>query len=1191
MKKKWLALCFGAMLLTLACGAACKEEGGIETPPEEETPPSETTDFTLDEGSAIDGAREEFYGDRSVSFTEPKSGITVTTWVYLGENGLYLYTQTDDKSVYYSEEKQFYENDSVEYYIDPRPEYSLSPEALSESVHTRPDCVQIRVNAIGNNQTWIGRNTGTDGYPWAAGYLKTLSAAKVNGELNTANGADGYSVEVFVPWSELGCESKPTSLGVMPAFNNVNDREDTSRTWYTAKGMGHASPTSYALVDENGFADIGENLLPLDELTADAARYEGRELLLNEVTADNLNAETRATMKAYLGQDGVYFLAVVNDKVLSRGSDNIWNNDGIEILIDSLTLGGDNVFRKGIFRVGVDIDNGIETDIIVEGYSDYVPQRKAVFAITAVSAYEGESAFGYEYTYTYEVMVPYTAMGLESVPDALTFAWAVKSPNETAYVENRTDAYGTMEGQDWLWTDKHYPCNPEEYYEVTADGITPEYAFPEWGDFAGSDAPERYDYRGFAADDGLYLNVVQYLDGIVRTGDKWYEQTHIEMEIWQGDFGWGWGGTYFAFFLNDTYYINNDSNVFALEYRASICDRGTSYEGYRYEISYEIYIGFLNNAGAPQDGPYAYVQFMSYTPNDNADGYENAIKITKDGDRILWTDDCNSYGFRANGVSEVDRPQIVDPDCTVYSYQTEKGAVRQKNGVLYSDALRTLAVARDATFAEGTFSSTIVLNAKARAGVVFGYEENENVASYYLFYANGADYTVGLVKVTGDSETLLYSNFLSASFQSTAAYPFKVEITGGRYYCYFWNTMYTIGDFSGGTGIGFASDVAGSKFCNVSLNSAVADRTVDTLIIGHSYMELWSDYRQDLSGVNGIGNCLNVAISGSDTQTWNLLVPCIAAYQPSYLIYNIGINDLFFGKSVDETYSNVASLLADLHTLLPECKVLLLGVSRCVTSGSVNEKISQLNEKYRAIAETNDFVAYVELEYAFCDANQNAVASWFTDGLHPTQAGYRQIMVPAIAEAMNSVIDPIADWTDWSECGVRSDAQSRYDYRGFAADDGLYLNMVQYVDNVVRTGDAWNQQTHVEMEIWQGDFGYGWGGTYFAFFLDGSYYCNNNTNITEIEYRVTITDRGADYSDGFRYAISYEIYIGFANNLGAPQDGPYAYVKLMSYTPGESNVGYENATTITKDGVRTLWTDNCNSCEFRRAGVVGKDVG
>ena len=71
---------------------------------------------------------------------------------------------------------------------------------------------------------------------------------------------------------------------------------------------------------------------------------------------------------------------------------------------------------------------------------------------------------------------------------------------------------------------------------------------------------------------------------------------------------------------------------------------------YKYEISYEIYICFDNNLDKPQDGPYGFVQFMSYTPDENTNGYENSTTITKDNSRILWTDKCDSCEIRRTGV-------------------------------------------------------------------------------------------------------------------------------------------------------------------------------------------------------------------------------------------------------------------------------------------------------------------------------------------------------------------------------------------------------------------------------------------------------------------------------------------------------------------------------------------------------------
>ncbi|MBO4573494.1 MAG: family 43 glycosylhydrolase [Clostridia bacterium] len=801
--------------------------------------------IVLDSGSAIDGVKDAFYGDKSISFTETNSGITVTTWAHIGTNGLYLYSFVDDPSVYYSSEKQFYENDSVEYYIDADPEKSFSLSALNSTSQTRIDCVQVRINALGESQTWCGRYTGYGAYPWVQASFPVRTAAKVNGDINVSGGATSYSIEAFIPWSAMMLDSAPSKVGVMPAFNNVDNREDTSRSWFTVKGMSHGLPTGYAAVYADGFADIGLNYTPEKALAcnADDPAYIGPTVEMYEVNENNLEPETRASAKAVLKNDGVYMLFEINDKVLTNGSDNIWNNDGIEVIFDTLGVGGYDGFVDGIVRIGVDVDCGFETDNCKSGHNDYYPVQSAAFVNVKISDFEGESVYDYKYRYVIELMVPYSTLGLTSAPESINFAWAVKSPNERVYILNRRNGAGVQEGQDWLWTDKHFPRNPSEYYTLSAEGIKL-FCFPEWTDWNDltirSDAPDRLDYRGFAADDGLYLNIVQYLDNIVTTGDKWNDQTHIELEIWQGNFGYGWDGTYFAFFIDNGEYINNSYNVKKFIHEVTLTDRGEGFAGRRYMINYEIYIGFDNNLNAA-DGPYAYVQIMSYAPGDGIDGYEKLKTVTKDGVRTLWTENCNSIVFHFGGADEK----------------------------------------------EGYF-------------------------------------------------------------------------------------------------------------------------------------------------------------------------------------------------------------------------------------------------------------------------------------------------VPPL-------------WQDWENVAVRSDAPSRYDYRGFAAADGFYINFVQYVDNVVTTGDKWNDQTHFEMEIWQGDIGYGWDGTYFAFFINGSdYYINNARNVTNIASSVKIIDRGENFV-GHRYMISYEVYIGFVNNAANPSDGPYAYAQLMSYAPGESTGDYGFAKTIVKDGRRTLWTDNCDSTEFRASGAVGKE--
>ena len=172
---------------------------------------------------------------------------------------------------------------------------------------------------------------------------------------------------------------------------------------------------------------------------------------------------------------------------------------------------------------------------------------------------------------------------------------------------------------------------------------------------------------------------------------------------------------------------------------------------------------------------------------------------------------------------------------------------------------------------------------------------------------------------------------------------------------------------------------------------------------------------------------------------------------------------------------------------------------------------------------------------------------------------------------------------------VESSAPTRYQIISHTSDKGLYMYVEQYVNNIIISNDPsdWNS-THVEMEVWNHGMGYGWDGTYFAFFANGTYYINNWTNCRGVYCQVDINENSSEST--YKYTISYNIYIAFSNNLDNPADGSYAFVQFMFLTPGEDESGYENVTTITKDDWRVLWTDKCSSYEVRSNGIVTKDA-
>ena len=144
---------------------------------------------------------------------------------------------------------------------------------------------------------------------------------------------------------------------------------------------------------------------------------------------------------------------------------------------------------------------------------------------------------------------------------------------------------------------------------------------------------------------------------------------------------------------------------------------------------------------------------------------------------------------------------------------------------------------------------------------------------------------------------------------------------------------------------------------------------------------------------------------------------------------------------------------------------------------------------------------------------------------------------------------------------LQSVDQDLYNFQFWARRDGLYFYFVQYTNPIKTSTNQW-ENTHVELEIWNECFGYGWNGTYVALFLDGSMYLNNAYDVIGYHYEVKESQLTDDLTK-----IEYYLVIEFYNS---PKSGetPYAYVKQYQYMPGVTPI---NSQIVIRDN-RTLIT-------------------
>ncbi len=419
-----------------------------------------------------------------------------------------------------------------------------------------------------------------------------------------------------------------------------------------------------------------------------------------------------------------------------------------------------------------------------------------------------------------------------------------------------------------------------------------------------------------------------------------------------------------------------------------------------------------------------HVDIPGYTTNKTY-----TLKIEKDATTIYGYVDGNclityadsfplsgtGYGLRAggNGVSfsnvkcqsSGEITEIYPEDLTVVS-----GKMLGTSGAARSADNNTLALIKDASMEEGTLTASIKGVATKRAGLVFSYSNDGTTESYYRFVSRKDAQKVELDMVVNGVASNVYSNYLSAGYNSGKAYDFRVVVENGVAYCYFWNTLYAVVEVElAGTGVGLYAEGPASQFSNYTVSAEPSVTKVDTLLFGHSYFELWANYKNDLAQLAkdyNFGTYLNIGIGGSVASHWAKFKKALVAYDASKAIYMIGINDLTGGTSPASVVASIEESLLYMKEAKPELEVVLLSVNHCPARTNIKANISATNELMRDLVAQYSWLSYAEVEYAFCDNGVDADAYWFTDGLHPTANGYVQKIVPAIKNALEGVGQP-----------------------------------------------------------------------------------------------------------------------------------------------------------------------------------------
>ena len=761
------------------------------------------------------------------------------------------------------------------------------------------------------------------------------------------------------------------------------------------------------------------------------------------------------------------------------------------------------------------------------------------------------------------------------------------TPNEGTDYGNAISV--NKDGTRLVWTEDAISLT------VGTEGVAKKAYLPmqDWKDCAvQSDAPTRYNYQGATKADGLYLNVVQYVDNVAdNDGNAFQTQTHIELNVYNASFN-GSNRVFYGIFVNSPYYRYADGNANAgseMYYHVDINDRGAEFNGFRYEVLYRIYVPF--EAGSELTSR---VQFMFYTPNETSKGYENSV-LQVENDRNLYKDDCLGYTVGESGIAEKIAHEVF-PD---WSAQWAKPSVSDAplrydyrayvaNDGLYLTMVQYTNAVQNAN--GNGFSSKTHIEAQIYSDAFGSGAVNAGDFTYYGFYIDGSNYAGNSTNVTQLKYKVTVRERENEQYRFAITYEVFIGYAAGGDA----SVKMQLFTFTPGDGENDYDDAVRvhkiDPVRDVWTDDAISVTADKNGIAKKAYLPVkaWEDCavqsdaptRFNYQGATKAdGLYLNVV------QYVDNLVTANALFFDTHIemdIYNTALNGtdrVFYAFSSDgtENYRYSASVTAGVEKYF-RVKVTDRGDGY---EGYRYEALYQIYVPFEAGSELTSRVQFYFLSPSEgIDGYENSVVKVETDRLLYTDDGD----VYLVGE--NGITGKPAryefpEWYEWGTEGTKqSQATSRYNYRGYTKADGFYINMVQYVDNIVANKGNW-ANTHVEFRHWNASSGCD--GMFVACFLDGTVYLSHNNAKKNYSYRVTVTDRGAAF-DGFRYMISYELFVGYANTQN------YTYVYLMSCTPGESSEGYENALAVTWDN-RAEWsdfaTDSNKSYMFGANGVTG----
>jgi lysophospholipase L1-like esterase len=165
---------------------------------------------------------------------------------------------------------------------------------------------------------------------------------------------------------------------------------------------------------------------------------------------------------------------------------------------------------------------------------------------------------------------------------------------------------------------------------------------------------------------------------------------------------------------------------------------------------------------------------------------------------------------------------------------------------------------------------------------------------------------------------------------------------------------------------------------------------VRLLLVGSSYIELWTTFRQDLQPCEAV----NYGIGGSTIGVQQQLMERIVVpVRPECLVVYAGSNDMtgarFGSKRGRDVAIQVLDYLDSVRDALPECRILYVSITEAPVRARAHHEIRLSNALIRREIASRQNMEFVDTNSSILRAQRTGGDVFEADRLHLNAAGYR----------------------------------------------------------------------------------------------------------------------------------------------------------------------------------------------------------